>query len=123
MLKRWKTLDSKVVCENPWWVYRLDEFEIPGGVRGQYHCVTTGGSSMVVPVAEDGRIVMVSEGRAYDPSGTRVVSRVTLQMEIEWRTAEAGTGDYQAQPNQDVSGGARKHQDTSGVDMSSSTQL
>ncbi len=52
-----------MVHENPWWTYRQDEFEIPGGVSGQYHYVHTAGSSMVVPVADDGRIVLVNQWR------------------------------------------------------------
>jgi ADP-ribose pyrophosphatase len=63
MLNRWKTLSSKTVTTNPWWTYKLDTFQIPGGVKGEYHFVHTEGSSMVVPVMEDGRLVLVNQYR------------------------------------------------------------
>lgn len=36
---------------------------IPGGVSGEYHSVHTEGSSMVVPVTNDGKIVLVNQYR------------------------------------------------------------
>ncbi len=63
MLKRWKRLDTEVVFRNPWWTYLRDRFEIPGGVRGEYHYVHTNGSSMVVPVDRAGRVVLVRQYR------------------------------------------------------------
>ncbi len=63
MLKKWKRLNSKIVHKNPWWTYKLDEFEIPGGVRGEYHHVFTRGSSMIIPRLDDGRILLVKQYR------------------------------------------------------------
>jgi len=63
MLKRWKKLGSKILKKNPWWTYKRDAFQIPGGVSGEYHYVHTNGSSMVIPVTEDGRIVLVNQYR------------------------------------------------------------
>ena len=63
MLKRWQQLTSKIVFKNPWWTYKLDTFQIPDGVRGEYHYVYTQGSSMIVPVTESGRIVLVKQYR------------------------------------------------------------
>ncbi len=63
MLQHWRTLSSRAIHENPWWTYRLDDFEIPGRVKGQYHYVHTAGSSMVVPLTDDGRIIMVNQYR------------------------------------------------------------
>jgi len=63
MLKRWKRTDSKIIYENPWWTYKVDEFEIPGKVSGQYHYVHTNGASMVIPVTEEGKIILVNQFR------------------------------------------------------------
>lgn len=63
MLRRWKTLTSKVVSKNPWWTYKIDTFKIPEGVAGEYHYVQTEGSSMIVPVTDDGRIILVNQYR------------------------------------------------------------
>lgn len=64
MLKRWKTISSETKDVNPWWTYKLDEFEIPGeNIRGEYYYVHTNGSSMVIPLTADGTIILVNQFR------------------------------------------------------------
>ncbi len=63
MLKRWIRRGTEVVYRNPWWTYKRDTFEIPDGVTGVYHYVHTNGSSMIVPVTDAGRIVLVRQYR------------------------------------------------------------
>jgi 8-oxo-dGTP pyrophosphatase MutT (NUDIX family) len=63
MLKRWKSLSSKVVQKNPWWTYKLDAYQIPEGVAGEYLYVHTEGSSMVVPIRQDGKLILVNQYR------------------------------------------------------------
>jgi ADP-ribose pyrophosphatase len=63
MLKHWKKISSKIVFKNPWWTYKLDEYAIPGGVKGEYHSVYTEGASMIVPVMDDRRIILVNQYR------------------------------------------------------------
>ena len=63
MLKRWKKLSQTIRFKNPWWTYKVDTFQIPDGVSGEYHYVYTRGSSMVVPVTEEGKILMVKQYR------------------------------------------------------------
>jgi ADP-ribose pyrophosphatase len=63
MLKHWKKLSSKVVIENPWWTYLLDQFQIPDGITGEYNYVHTNGSSMVIPVTSEGKIILVNQYR------------------------------------------------------------
>lgn len=63
MLKRWKRLSSKTLFKNSWWEYRLDEFEIPPGVKGEYNYVFSRGSSLVIPVTDDGKIILVKQYR------------------------------------------------------------
>ncbi len=62
-LQRWKTLAKHIVRQNPWWRYRMDEFLLPNGRTGEYHYVQTNGSSMVVPVGADGRLLLVNQYR------------------------------------------------------------
>jgi ADP-ribose pyrophosphatase len=62
-LKAWKKLSEKVLFRNPWWTYKRDEFELPSGKRGEYHYVHSNGSSMVVPVMEDGTLLLVNQYR------------------------------------------------------------
>ncbi len=63
MLSHWKKLTSKIVHTNPWWNYRLDTFQIPNGVKGEYHYVHTEGSALIVPVMADGKIILVNQYR------------------------------------------------------------
>jgi ADP-ribose pyrophosphatase len=62
-LRSWKKLTSKILHKNPWWTYKLDTFELPSGYKGEYHYVHTEGASMVVPVLDDGKIVLVNQYR------------------------------------------------------------
>ncbi len=63
MLKRWKQLSTKIVVKNPWWTYKLDEFQIPDGIKGEYNYVHTNGASMIIPVSEEGKIILVNQYR------------------------------------------------------------
>jgi ADP-ribose pyrophosphatase len=51
------------VLRNPWWTYKRDAIELPSGKRGEYHYVHTNGSSMVVPILADGRLLLVNQYR------------------------------------------------------------
>lgn len=62
-LKRWNKISQRTVIKNDHWSYRLDQFEIEGGSRGEYHYVHTGGSSMVIPVKDNGSILLVKQFR------------------------------------------------------------
>jgi ADP-ribose pyrophosphatase len=65
-LAHWKKLTSRELFCNPWWTYRMDTVELPGGREGEYHYVHTGGSVMLVPLRPDGRIVLVHQFRYLD---------------------------------------------------------
>lgn len=62
-LKNWKKLSESVFAKNPWWTYKVDEFELPSGKQGKYHYVHTNGASLVVPVMHDGKLLMVNQYR------------------------------------------------------------
>ena len=59
----WIRLTRSERIRNPWWIYRLDTFRLPNGNQGEYHFVHTNGSSMVIPVLADGRILLVNQYR------------------------------------------------------------
>ena len=63
MLKRWKKISTKVIYTNPWWTYKLDAFEIPDRLSGEYHYVHTNGSSMVIPLTGKGKMILVNQFR------------------------------------------------------------
>jgi ADP-ribose pyrophosphatase len=62
-LKTWKKLSESLLFKNPWWTYKRDGIELPSGKPGEYHYVHTNGSSMVVPIQEDGTVVLVNQYR------------------------------------------------------------
>lgn len=55
-------ISSEAVHKNPWWEYRCDNFKQDGKL-GEYYYVQTRGSSMVVPVLDDGRLLLVRQYR------------------------------------------------------------
>lgn len=62
-MKPYKTISKSVLFRNPWWKYCLDKVELPTGKPGEFHYVLTNGSSMIVPVDEDGKILLVLQYR------------------------------------------------------------
>lgn len=62
-LQSWKKLSETVLFRNPYWTYKLDALELPGGAPGEYHYVHTNGSSMIVPVTDDGGLLLVKQYR------------------------------------------------------------
>jgi len=62
-LTPWKKRSESIVFRNPYWTYKRDSFELPSGKPGEYHYVHTNGSSMVVPVQEDGTLLLVNQYR------------------------------------------------------------
>jgi len=62
-LKEWIHKSTRSVFKNPWWEYLLDECFIPNGKQYEYHYVHTGGSAMVIPLTDDGKILMVNQYR------------------------------------------------------------
>ncbi len=62
-LSKWKKLSQRELGKNPWWVYRQDTFMLPNGEVGDYFYVHTNGSSLVIPVLDDGSVVMVRQYR------------------------------------------------------------
>ena len=62
-LKKWTKLSQKTVFENSHWKYNLDTFSIEGVGNGEYHYVHTLGSTMVIPIASENKIILVEQFR------------------------------------------------------------
>ncbi|MGC8594250.1 MAG: NUDIX domain-containing protein [Candidatus Kryptoniota bacterium] len=62
-LHRLERLSTALVHKNPYWDYRLDLYLLPDGNVSEYHYVHTPGSSVIVPVMDDGRLVFVRQMR------------------------------------------------------------
>ncbi len=62
-MRRWKTLSRETVFRTPRYTFDHDTFRLPGGEEGDYYSIRTPGAVMVVPVEDDGRIVLVRQYR------------------------------------------------------------
>ncbi|MBN2323860.1 MAG: NUDIX hydrolase [Spirochaetes bacterium] len=61
--RSWKTLLSEEVFSTPWMSIFHNQFEMTGGRRGNYFYLHTNGSALIVPVASDGKIILVRQYR------------------------------------------------------------
>jgi type II secretory pathway pseudopilin PulG len=73
-------------------------------------------------VDQDGRVIITSVGEALDSSGSNVLARTTVQVEVAFGSMQLLKGNYQAMQNQSASGAASST-DLNAVDMSQSTGL
>ena len=59
----WRTVGAEYLFSNPWCSFRVDEVELPDGVRIGYGVLESGGFAAVVPVTGGGRVVLVRQWR------------------------------------------------------------
>ncbi len=59
----WRTLGRDYLYRNPWCAFRVDEVELPGGIRIEYGVLESGGFAAVVPVTGGGDVVLVRQWR------------------------------------------------------------
>lgn len=62
-MKAWNKISTTSIYKNNYWEYKLDEFETGLGVKGKYHYVHTRGSTMVIPISNSGKIILVKQYR------------------------------------------------------------
>jgi len=58
MSSRWHRRSSRYLFESPWFRLRQDELTLPGGEEITYTSIEHGGYVVVVPLLDDGRVVM-----------------------------------------------------------------
>lgn len=62
-LHKWKKLSTITKFVNSWWSYKVDKYLLPSGAEGEYHYAFTNGSAFIVPVNDDGKLIMVRQYR------------------------------------------------------------
>ncbi len=62
-LKKLKTLSTNSIHKNPYWEYRLDNYTLPDGSRGEYHYVHSKGGVMAIAIDGGGKLVLVKQYR------------------------------------------------------------
>lgn len=62
-IKHWKKLSTKIQHTNDWWNYQIDKYVFPTGKEGDYHYVHTAGSAFIIPVLDNGKIILVKQYR------------------------------------------------------------
>jgi ADP-ribose pyrophosphatase len=63
MSKRLKKVSEETLAQNPYWDYKHDVYELPDGTHGDYYYGEENGSAMIVPILDDGRLVLVVQQR------------------------------------------------------------
>jgi ADP-ribose pyrophosphatase len=58
-----KKISSEIIDKNPWWEYKRDRFISSGGVGADYYYGETHGNVIIIPVLDDGRLVLVRQYR------------------------------------------------------------
>jgi ADP-ribose pyrophosphatase len=59
----WKTLISEEIFSTPWMSIYHKHFELPNGKKGNYFYLHTRGSAMVIPINDDGKILLIKQYR------------------------------------------------------------
>jgi ADP-ribose pyrophosphatase len=59
----WRTLGREYVYRNLWCAFRVDEVELPSGLRIEYSVLESGGFAAVVPITDRGDVVLVRQWR------------------------------------------------------------
>lgn len=62
-LARWKKISTETKFTNNWWSYKVDKYFFPNGKEGEYHYAFTYGSVFIVPVTNEGKIILVKQYR------------------------------------------------------------
>ena len=60
---RWRTLGVEYLFRNPWCSFRVDEVRLPDGAKIEYGVLESAGFAAVVPVTEEGCVVLVRQWR------------------------------------------------------------
>ncbi|MDY0004663.1 MAG: hypothetical protein RBU30_25430, partial [Polyangia bacterium] len=110
--------------------YNLGGSTLGGGVtlpllraRYTYRFRNNPDDSSLNPLVDgDAKVIIQSIGEALDESGTNVIARTTVEVEVEYGSATLLGADYGAQANQSASGSARS-MDVGAVQMNQSTGL
>jgi len=59
----WRTLERSYLYRNPWCAFRVDEVVLPDGAAIEYGVLESKGFAAVVPLTDDGNVVLVRQWR------------------------------------------------------------
>jgi len=59
----WKSLFSEEIISTPWMSICHDQFEMPNGKKGNYFYMHTKGSALIIPVNDEGKIILIRQYR------------------------------------------------------------
>lgn len=59
----WRTIERNYLYRNQWCAFRVDEVMLPGGAEIEYGVLESRGFASVVPVTDDGNVVLVRQWR------------------------------------------------------------
>jgi len=62
-MSRFKTLSSEILHNNPWWEMRHDKYSLPDGAPGDYFYGQSKGLALVIPILENGQLLLISQYR------------------------------------------------------------
>lgn len=98
-----KKISEETLGENSRWSYKHDVYEFPNGQKGDYYYGENYGGAIVIPILDDGRIVMVRQYRYLQeksglefPGGTmekNETAQSTIEREMQEETGYQST-DY-----------------------------
>lgn len=84
-----KKISSEIIAENPWWNYRHDRYILADNSQGDYYYCETPGAVMVIPVLDDGRLILVRQFRyLVDKHSIEFACGSMLANEISFETAK-----------------------------------
>lgn len=59
----YKKISEEIIQQNDWWTYKHDKYELEDGSEGEYFYGETAGNAMIIPVLNDGRLVLTTQYR------------------------------------------------------------
>lgn len=62
-MRKWTRISRKVIFRSPFCSFEHDRFRLPNGTEGDYYHVNSPGAVMVIPVDNDGKVVLVRQYR------------------------------------------------------------
>ena len=63
MEDNWKIRSVRTEHRNPWWEYRIADYNTQSGRSGEYHFIHTNGGVIMVPLMDGGDIMMIRQYR------------------------------------------------------------
>jgi len=63
MLKILEQISTESKFINPFWEYKVDKYKMPTGRISDYHYVNSRGATIVIPITDDNKYVMINQYR------------------------------------------------------------